>query len=150
MTATKIRPALAAEHELLEALQMRASLANPDDREALLAHPEVVQIAMERISSGQVFIIECDDQILGFATMQPRADGQADLNALFVDPCHRREGAGRSLVDHCASVARSAGASALHVVGNKHAEKFYSSCGFESLGTIGTQFGEGLDLRKPL
>jgi hypothetical protein len=34
-----IRPAVVSEQKLLEALQLRASLMNAGDREAILAHP---------------------------------------------------------------------------------------------------------------
>jgi hypothetical protein len=53
-----IRTAVAADHKALEALQWRASLNNPGDREALLAHPEVVALAREHLERGQVFVAE--------------------------------------------------------------------------------------------
>ena len=56
---------------------------------------------------------------------------ETDLDALFVEPATRRRGIGRLLVEHCASVAREHGSTALHVVGNPHAEAFYLACGFE-------------------
>jgi predicted GNAT family acetyltransferase len=54
------------------------------------------------------------------------------------------------LVEHCANVARGRGSTALHVVGNPHAEAFYVACGFERTGTIETRFSTGLLLRKAL
>jgi hypothetical protein len=41
-------------------------------------------------------------------------------------------------------------ASFLHVIGNPHAEGFYNSCGFRVTGTVTTQFGIGLAMRKAL
>jgi hypothetical protein len=65
----RIRLALASEPRALEALQMRASLANPGDREG------VVQ---------------------GFAAILPREDGDVELDALFVEPNTWRRGCGRA------------------------------------------------------
>jgi len=45
---------------------------------------------------------------------------------------------------------RDAAASFLHVIGNPHAEGFYVSCGFRVTGTVTTQFGIGLAMRKAL
>ena len=88
----------------LEELQWRASLNNPGDRDALLAN---------------------------FDAIVPRSDGDSELDALFVEPGTWRQGFGRALVEHCCQMAKVCGASALHVVGNPHAEGFYEACGFK-------------------
>jgi GNAT superfamily N-acetyltransferase len=80
----------------------------------------------------------------------PRADRETELDALFVEPEMRRHGIGRALVEHCAAVARTRGSTALHVVGNPHAEAFYIACGFEPIGMVGTRFGVGFLFRKRL
>jgi GNAT superfamily N-acetyltransferase len=67
---------------------------------------------------------------------------------LFVEPRMQRRGIGRSLIEHCAQVARERGSSALHVVGNPHARNFYAACGFEVIGTTETRFGQGLLMQK--
>jgi GNAT superfamily N-acetyltransferase len=145
-----IRPAVAAERDALEALQMRASLGNLGDRDALLAHPDAIDIPLQQIAAGQVFVLEQAASIVGFSAILPRADGDTDLDALFVEPGIQRQGIGRLLVEHCAKVARLGGSSTLHVVGNPHAEKFYLACGFILVGTFETRFGPGLLLRKTL
>jgi len=132
----RIRTARLLEHRALEALQMRASLANADDREALLANPDAVQIPLEQFSEGMVFVAELDGSVVGFAALEWRADGQADLDGLFVEPAMQRRGIGQSLLRHCVEAARSHGSTSLHVVGNPHAEHSYRSCGFESLGSV--------------
>lgn len=123
---------------------------NPGDREALLAHPDAIELPTEQIQAGQVFVLERDHAILGFAAILPRADGDTELDALFVEPSCWRQGAGRLLVEYCASIARSAGSSALHVIGNPHAELFYRACGFDLVGDTETRFGKGLLMRKTL
>jgi GNAT superfamily N-acetyltransferase len=150
LTHISIRPARADEHTMLESLQWRASLSNPGDRDALLANPDAIALPIEQILEGCVFVAEDDGGIVGFAAVMSRADGGAELDALFVEPHLWKRGIGRRLVDHVADVARANGTSFLHVVGNPHAEGFYLSCGFRVTGTVDTRFGVGLDMRRPL
>lgn len=145
-----IRPATPAERRSLEALQWRASLGNEGDRDALLRHPDAIDLPLEQITAGGVFVLELDGAIAGFAAILPRDDGDTELDALFVEPSSQRRGVGRKLIDHCADTARSKGSSALHVVGNVHARPFYLSCGFTVVGAFETRFGPGLLMRKAL
>jgi GNAT superfamily N-acetyltransferase len=150
MFAVMIRSALVADRSSLEALQWRASLANRGDRDSLLANPDAIALPVEHIVDGHVFVAEHDDAIVGFAAVLPRPDGNAELDALFVDPSLWRRGLGRLLVEHCAAIARDRGARILHVVGNPHAEGFYATCGFRTTGTVATLFGAGLAMQCDL
>jgi len=150
MSDVVIRPALQAERPALEALQWRASLSNPGDRDALLAHPDAIALPVEHIADGYVFVAERDGLIVGFAGVVPRPDGNSELDALFVEPTLWKGGIGRVLVDHCASVAGQRSSRVLHVVGNPHAEGFYLACGFRTTGTIDTRFGPGLAMEREL
>jgi GNAT superfamily N-acetyltransferase len=145
-----IRLAIAAERRILEALQWRASLGNEGDRDALLRHPDAIDLPLEQIAAGGVFVLEQDGSIVGFCAILPRDDGDTELDALFVEPSIQRRGIGRKLIEHCAETARSMGSNALHVVGNVHAKQFYLSCGFSIVGSFETRFGLGLLMRKTL
>ena len=145
-----IRIAARAEQKALEALQLRASLTNDGDREALLANPDAIKIPLEQIAAGRVFASELSGVTVGFSAIEPRMDGETELDALFVEPNIRRHGVGRLMVDYCAEIARAQGSKALHVTGNPHALDFYLACGFSQIGTIRTRFGVGLLLRKGL
>jgi N-acetylglutamate synthase-like GNAT family acetyltransferase len=145
-----IRPAHASEKSELEALQLRASLANAGDREAMLAHPDAIELPDEQIANGRVFVAEWNATIAGFAAVDPRPDGETELDGLFVEPTMMRRGFGRLLVEYCAEVARGRGSTVLHVVGNPHAEDFYLQCGFIQFGKTSTRFGVGLLMRKML
>jgi GNAT superfamily N-acetyltransferase len=142
-----IRPALISERQELEDLQLRASLNNAGDRDAILAHPDAIELPLKQIAGGRVFVSEQNGAIVGFAAVEPRADGESELDALFVEPGMQRHGIGRSLLAHCAKFARAQGSRALHVVGNPHAEDFYVACGFNLIGTTETRFGTGLLMR---
>jgi GNAT superfamily N-acetyltransferase len=145
-----IRRAAAGERADLEALQRRASLNNPGDRDAILAHPDAIELPPEQIASGAVRVAEQDGVRRGFSVVLRRDDGDAELDGLFVDPVACRSGIGRALVEDAARQARELGASILHVVGNPHAEGFYAAVGFTTHGTFETRFGTGLLMRKIL
>jgi GNAT superfamily N-acetyltransferase len=145
-----IRPAILAERQTLEALQLRASMGNEGDRDALLRHPDAIDLPVEQIMAGGVFVLEQDGAIVGFSAILSREDGDTELDALFVEPGIQRRGVGKKLVEHCAGIARSRGSTTLHVIGNRHAEPFYLACGFQIIGSFDTRFGPGLLMRLPL
>ena len=117
-----IRLAVASEREFLEALQWRASLSNPGDRAALIANPDAIELPDQQIEGGGVFVAELGGCLMGWAAILPRDDGDAELDALFVEPDGWRRGVGSALVERCAEKARATGASSIHVIGNPHAE----------------------------
>jgi len=142
-----IRRAKVSEQKELESLQLRASLTNAGDHDALLAHPDAIEVPIAQIAAGRVFVAEWNGEVVGFAAVEPRLDGESELDALFVDPKVRRRGIGRLLIKHCAGIARRRESVALYVVGNPHAEDFYVACGFNLIGTTNTRFGPGLLMR---
>jgi GNAT superfamily N-acetyltransferase len=145
-----IRRARIDEQALLESLQRRASLNNPGDRDALLANPGAISLPIEQIAADCVFVAEREGVIEGFAAVLARPDGEAELDALFVEPHLWKRGIGRRLVEHVADIARGRAASLIHVIGNPHAERFYTSCGFRVTGIVETQFGPGLNMQRLL
>jgi N-acetylglutamate synthase-like GNAT family acetyltransferase len=145
-----IRPADSTDQKALEAVQWRASLNNPGDREALLANPDAIELPLQQIESGGVFIAEESGSIMGFAAILPRSDGDSELDALFVEPETWRQGVGRALVEHCCLAAKASGARAIHVVGNPHAAGFYEACGFKQVGIKRMRFGVGLLMKRAL
>ena len=148
--ALTLRTAVVSEQKALEELQRRASLNNPGDREAILAHPEAIQLPVEQLAGGQVFVVEDEGMVRGFAAIIPRDGGDSELDALFVEPGEWRRGYGRKLIEHCGHAARALGSRAIYVIANPHAEGFYTACGFERYGTTETQFGVGWLMRKAL
>jgi len=150
MQPVRIRTATGFDQKALEALQWRASLNNPGDREALLANPNAITLPLQQIKAGGVFTAVTAGSIVGFAAILPRADGDADLDALFVEPVLWRQGIGRLLVEHCCLIAKRGGAAALHVVGNPHAEGFYQASEFRLVGSQQMQFGVGLVMVRNL
>jgi N-acetylglutamate synthase-like GNAT family acetyltransferase len=148
VTGFPIRCAVISEQKELEDLQLRASLTNVGDRDALLAHPDAVKLPIDQIAAGAVFVSERNGVIVGFSALLPRPDGDVELDALFVEPYVRRCGVARSLVEHCAQMASKQGSAALWVIGNPHAYEFYKACDFSVVETVETRFGSGLLMRK--
>ncbi len=150
MNKVLIRPANTFEQPALEALQLRASLNNPGDRHSLLTNPDAIELPIEQITAGHVFVAEWDGAVVGFSAVLLRPDGDTELDGLFVEPVVWRHGIGRSLVEYCCQVAQIEGYAVLHVVGNPHAEGFYLGCGFKAAGTVETRFGVGMLMQKIL
>lgn len=144
-----VRPAHPDEREALEALQWRASLANPADRDALLAHPDAIDLPREQLDAECGLVAEIGGAVVGFAIVLPRSDGDAELDGLFVEPERWRSGAGRALVDAACTMARNdRGARALHVIANPEAKGFYERCGFVAEAPFQTRFGPALRMRR--
>ena len=140
--ALTIRPARAEEREDLEALQRRASMALPEYRAQLEAHPDAIDLPAEQIAKGQVLVAELDGCVAGFAAL---VDGE--LDGLFVEPELWRRGVGTALVREAAHEARRKGRS-LAVTAGPSARKFYESCGFTVEGEAETRFGPALRMSR--
>jgi GNAT superfamily N-acetyltransferase len=145
-----IRVARPDERERLIGLQRRASLMWEEDRDALLAHPDAIDIPADQIAEGHVFVFEEAGAVLGFGVVLPREDGDAELDGLFVEPDAWGRGIGRRLIDEAVAMARRRGCNALNVVANKRALGFYLACGFEALGEVPTRFSSGMAMVRGL
>jgi GNAT superfamily N-acetyltransferase len=142
------RLALPAERGALEELQRRASLTSEEDREALLAHPDAIELPLEQITEGRTVVAESDDELLGFAVVLRREDGDAELDGLFVEPSQWRRGLGRALVEQAERIAARDGATNLWVIANTRALDFYGACGFVKVGEAATRFRPAPRMRK--
>jgi GNAT superfamily N-acetyltransferase len=140
--ALTIRPAEPAERETLEKVQRRASLALPEYREQLQAHPDAIRLPAEQVESGQVLVAELHGRIVGFAAIVG-----GELDGLFVEPEFWRQGIGEQLVEAATHVARRRGL-ALTVVANPTAREFYEKCGFSLEGEAETRFGPALRMSR--
>lgn len=138
-----IRPARASERCELEALQRRASLANQEHRAALLAHPDAIALPAAHLAG--TLVAERNGTVLGFAVVQPRSDGDAELDGLFVEPAMWRQGVGAALVEAAVLTVRG---EALHVVADPAAGAFYLASGFEATSVAATRFGPALAMTR--
>jgi GNAT superfamily N-acetyltransferase len=144
------RLAIPAERLALEELQRRASLMSEEDRDALLAHPDAVELPLEQITAGRTIVAENVGELLGFAVVLQRDDGDAELDGLFVEPAQWRRGIGRALVAEAERLAARDGATSLWVVANTSALDFYGACGFVTVGEVATRFRPAPRMRKAI
>jgi GNAT superfamily N-acetyltransferase len=144
------RLAVPAERRALEDLQRRASLVWEDDRDALLANPDAIELPLEQITAGRTIVAENVGELLGFAVVLRRDDGDAELDGLFVDPAQWRHGIGRALLEHAERIATSDGAASLWVTANTRALEFYGACGFVTVGEVATRFRPAPRMRKTI
>ncbi len=140
--ALTIRLARPEEREALEELQRRASLALPEYREQLLAHPDAIHLPPSQLANGQVLVVEVGGRTAGFAAVVG-----GELDGLFVEPDLWRRGIGRALVDAATHQARRKGL-ALTVTANPAARGFYEGCGFSLEGEAQTRFGPAIRMSR--
>jgi GNAT superfamily N-acetyltransferase len=145
-----IRGARAEERAALTELQRRASLMWEEDRAALLAEPEAIDVPQSMIDEGRVFVAERDGRVLGFGVVLQRSDHEAELDGLYVDPDAWGEAIGRQLMHHAEALARSGGARLLNLVANARSVGFYEACGFQTVGPVQTAFNPGWEMVKAL
>jgi GNAT superfamily N-acetyltransferase len=141
-----IRDARPAERAALEDLQRRASLMWEEYRDFLLANPEAVELPLSQILENRVRVAERGSQALGFCVLLPRGD-ICELDGLFVEPDHWRQGIARLLMADAAARARACGVRAIEVVANPRAEGFYRKLGFAVSGRAQTLFGPANRMR---
>jgi GNAT superfamily N-acetyltransferase len=145
-----IRVAAPNERKALEDLQWRASLVWPEYRDALMAHPDAIELPLQHIETHRTYVAERNGEILGFSVVLIRSDGQAELDGLFVEPAAWKQGIGRRLIDEAERLAARDGAEWLYVVANPKARGFYDARGFELAGSEQTRFGPAHAMRKRL
>jgi GNAT superfamily N-acetyltransferase len=85
------------------------------------------------LTSGLIFVGECDGDVVGFSAADTR-DGS--IWALFVDPAHGRRGYGKKLLDHGLDRLRAAGfdKATLRTGAGTVAHRFYLKRGWRPVG----------------
>src|SRR5947208_923664 len=121
-----VRHLRADDHPALQRIFERASLANAGDRDALLAHPEVLQLSDDHFSRGrsQVAMLS-DGKVVGFASTNVSGVGSLELDDLFLDPDWQRCGAARRLLAQIVTEAVAERVLRIEVTANDDALGFY-------------------------
>ena len=139
--AIRLRTARLDDIPRLIDVQRRASFIWETYREALTAHPEVIDVPVEQVRSGSVRVVTDEHDIpIGFSAVIARGDA-VELDGLFVAPEWMRRGLGGALVADVVTRARSRGGASYHVVANPGAVPFYKRHGFRQTGATETRFG---------
>ena len=86
MSAVALRLAVPAEQHALEELQRRGSLMWEEDRDALPANPDAMELPFEQTCDSRPLVGESAGQFLGFAVVLPRDDGSQWRDARTLSP----------------------------------------------------------------
>ena len=124
-------------------VQRRASLASEtgDILDKLLEQPELFDIDEELLANNEVIVAEIGATIVGFASFIAQDGNDAELEGMFVDPKHWRQGIGRLLIDAVTRELIAWKATRLRVVANPNALAFYKAVGFVIIGEEKTPLG---------
>jgi GNAT superfamily N-acetyltransferase len=140
MGDASVRLATVDDIDALRVVYRRASLSNEGDLPFLWAHPELLELDDRAVHDGRTIAATQDDLVVGFATVSV-ATTHVELDALFVDPDHRRAGHAIRLVRAVVDTARRASVPRVEVSANEHARDFYDAAGFEQVGVTAVQSG---------
>jgi GNAT superfamily N-acetyltransferase len=124
----------------LRAVYRRSSLSNPAYREALLAHPEVLELTDQAVREGRTRTARAGGRIIGFASWLDAGD-TAEIEDMFVDPEWMGLGVGLALVRDLITLARGRQVRLVRVTANPDAVGFYEKAGFAPGGEVATTFG---------
>jgi len=139
-----VRDAAPGDEPTLARLFRRASLSNPGDRAALLAHPDALDLPEDLVNRGRTRVAMLPyGTVVGFASTRPTHEGVLELDDLFVDPDWMRRGVARELVLRLVAEASHDRAWRLEVTANPHALDFYQAVGFVIDGRADTEFASG-------
>ncbi|HXX56892.1 MAG TPA: GNAT family N-acetyltransferase [Thermodesulfovibrionales bacterium] len=104
------------------------------------------QAISEQIASGFLyFLIEGDDQFIGYLSVQPQHDALF-LSKLYVRTCERGKGHGRKAILFIEKLAREKGLGRVLLTVNKNnrrAINAYERTGFKNLGSVVQDIGGG-------
>ena len=142
LTAPRVHDARPDEQGALETIQYEASLVWDEDRPFVLANPGMIVVEPQWIADGRVRVATRHGRILGFSVVLPRADGDRELDGLFVAPAVMRQGTGRLLIADATATAWAEGAARVVVTANLRAQGFYERCGFVPGGLVPTRFSD--------
>ena len=141
------RPARPEDQAALLDIVWQTVLAEPEDYADVIANPDAVEVPIEQLGAATGCVAEVDGSIAGFVIVILRADGEAELDALFVAPGLQRGGIGRRLIEAAKDLTLALGSRHVNVVAGESATAFYRAVGFIGVGTTQTRFGPAPLLR---
>lgn len=102
---------------------------------AITPRPELTTVSTELIFAGQVFVIECDDRLIGFCSLA-FGPGSAELCQCFVDPDFFSQSFGRLLWSYSLRELRRhyPRVKRLFVISDRSSRGFFERCGARRIG----------------
>ena len=134
----RIREALKDEAAVLSriALDAKRHWGYPEDW--IQYWSEDLTISPEFISQNQVFVAECENEIIGFYALVA-AGRHAELEHMWVAPKHIGTGVGKELFIHAMQIAAGDNVSEVELSVDPNAEGFYQKMGARRIGEVTTE-----------
>jgi len=130
-----IRRALGSEASALSALAVDAKQYWPYAADDIERWRPLLAVTAADIATNPAFVAELDATVVGFYLLVPGATIWT-LEHLWISPRFARRGIGRALLMHAVSTAQCAGAMAIAIDADPHAEGFYIACGAVREGVV--------------
>jgi N-acetylglutamate synthase-like GNAT family acetyltransferase len=93
-------------------------------------------IAGKFMPGFHVYILETENEVIGFCSLRPEDAETVALEDLFIEPKHIGHGFGKQLWDHSLRVAQSLGFQRVTLISDPYAEPFYARQGAVRFGEI--------------
>jgi GNAT superfamily N-acetyltransferase len=124
-----VRTAKPGEGQSLTALCVRSKAHWGYDAQFMKMSAVTLTVSEPDIAAGHVLVaVDDGDVVVGVATVLPEGE-TSDLDMLFVDPPAIGSGAGRTLFEAAATLARRQGARRMTILADPHAASFYERMG---------------------
>jgi putative acetyltransferase len=156
MSAVSLRPYVPADAkrcaEIFRASidELAAEDYDADQREAWASAADDEAAFAARLANALTLIAVVDGAPAGFASLK----GVEEIDMLYVDPEHSRQGAGRALVDALTRLAGARGAKRLTAEASDVARPLFESLGFRAekrnLVRVGEEWLANTTMVKPL
>ena len=131
----QIRRALHDEAESLGHLAFRSKAYWGYSEDFMEACRAELTLSASYLREHSAFIIECDQTVAGFYTLERLSHTEVELGYLFVEPSMIGKGYGRKLIDHAKEHARSLGYESMIIQSDPNAVRFYRATGGSVIGT---------------
>lgn len=134
MAGIQLRPALIDEASQLTELAMRSKAHWGYDAAFMARCRDELTVTDRHIRGPLCLVAEAAGQPVGFIAAEISAPGEAEISLLFVAPEAMGRGIGRALIEAASTHFAALGCAALVTAADPHAEAFYHSAGFTTVG----------------
>ncbi|WP_223788356.1 GNAT family N-acetyltransferase [Marinicella meishanensis] len=131
-----IRPAQPAQAPVLSDLAQRSKAHWGYPADFMQAVVAELTYSPESIRRHPTQVLMDGEQVLGFYQLQATSAEAVELEALFVDPQHLRQGLGGKLFRHAVLWAQSQGFQEMTIQSDPHAAAFYAIQGCTQVGEM--------------
>lgn len=124
-----VRRALPSEGPFLSDLAIRSKAIWGYSPEVMSTFEAELQIKTSQITAGHCFVLSEDQSVLGFYSLAPIDKHVVELQHLFIDPSHRGQQFGSTLLKHSLVTAQAHHFSLLAIQSDPNAVGFYQKHG---------------------